>query len=124
MDFRERPKKDFLEGIKVDNITYARVKKAAGLAYFEPFGSLIDYHSVHVSGDLRRAEMLANLVQRPHRPGNTSADDTFGKLVHEALVGLDRSNISDSLQWRALVRHVLIGTHTYLADLTASLASC
>lgn len=53
-----------------------------------------------VSGDLRRPEMLANHVHGSHGPGNTSADDSFGNLVHEAVVGLDRSTVSDSLQWR------------------------
>lgn len=66
----------------------------------EPVGSLIDNHGVLVSGDLRRLEMLAKHVHGSHGPGNTSADDSFGNLVHEAVVGLDRSTASDSLQWR------------------------
>lgn len=70
----------YLEGIRVNNKTYARVKNAAGLAYREPVGSLINEQGESISDDIRRAEMLTDHVQESNGLDLDSVGYSFESL--------------------------------------------
>lgn len=78
-----------LEGIKIDNRTFGKVKAAAGLTYREPIGDLLDGNGGLIVTDTLKSEALADHLQNGLRPVNGPIDNDFQSSVNRAAEDMD-----------------------------------